>query len=847
MNTNGQSRKRKPIRRQVQKMVLLLCVAALILTGLLWAGSLLSLRDTVLQDSQDLGGSAAADSEQALLDQLEWNLLKGGQSEASVVNEKLERYADYVRSFAFYAHRLYEEPSAYIPKEVLPPDAKSQYTYTMQLVFRDTAVNRQTVQDEVGLLANLVHIWQPVMTDDSGVIAAIYLCTESGFMLNYDDRSDLTDELFDYSNAKWYKPAKETGEVIFTAPYMDTFGRGLMLTCSAPVYDEKDRFAGVVCIDVMVEDLCRSILDIDFGEGSYAFLVDESGDIIVSPQMEYNGEFENVRDRSSMAYEAADCIMSGTAGVIPTSGGLYYAYAPIAAANWTLVIHVPSDMVTAPAEDIRADITAKTGSAAAVMDENIRRTGFLSLAVFVLIIGIVVALSGSFSRRLTGPLLELREDVEHISSGDLHHQAAVHQDDEIGDLAQSFNAMASSLEQHIRDLTAVTAEKERIGAELDIARNIQASMLPCIFPPFPDRKEFDIFATMDPAKEVGGDFYDLFMVDETHLAIVVADVSGKGVPAALFMVIGKTLIKDHTTPGCDLGDVFMEVNRLLCEGNAEEMFITAFEGVLDLETGRFDFVNAGHEMPFIRRKDGLYAPYKIRPGFVLAGMEGIRYKMGSMTLEPGDKLFQYTDGVTEATDSQGRLYGMQRLTDVLNQNALAAPDKLLRAVKTDIDAFVGAAPQFDDITMLCLEFRSRLKRNETKEMTVEAAAENIPAVTDFVDGCLDALGCPEKARLQINVAVDELISNIAHYAYAPDSGQVTVRTEPDPKTPSVAIVFIDSGRPYNPLVREDPDVTLSAEDREPGGLGIFMVKKTMDDLKYEYRNGQNVLTIRKNL
>ena len=214
---------------------------------------------------------------------------------------------------------------------------------------------------------------------------------------------------------------------------------------------------------------------------------------------------------------------------------------------------------------------------------------------------------------------------------------------------------------------------------------------------------------MDPAKEVGGDFYDFFMVDERHLAIVVADVSGKGVPAALFMVIGKTLIKDHTAPDRDLGKVFTAVNDLLCEANSEGLFITAFEGVLDLVTGEFNFVNAGHEMPFICKAGEDFVAHKIRPGFVLAGMEGMRYRAGSMTLEPGDKLFQYTDGVTEATSADNELYGMERLANVLNRVKDGKPDEILPAVKADIDAFVGEAPQFDDITMLCLEYKNRME------------------------------------------------------------------------------------------------------------------------------------------
>ncbi len=256
------------------------------------------------------------------------------------------------------------------------------------------------------------------------------------------------------------------------------------------------------------------------------------------------------------------------------------------------------------------------------------------------------------------------------------------------------------LERQIKD----SEERQRISTELDVATRIQADMLPCIFPAFPDRPEFDIYATMNPAKEVGGDFYDFFMVDETHLAIVIADVSGKGVPAALFMVIGKTLINDHTKPDTDLGTVFTEVNELLCKSNNEGLFITAFEGVLDLVTGEFCFVNAGHEMPFIAKSGSAYEPHRLRAGFVLAGMEGVKYQSGSIQLSPGDKIFQYTDGITEATNAAKELYGMERLTDVLVKNTARPPAELLPIIKADIDAFVGDAPQFDDITMLCVEY-----------------------------------------------------------------------------------------------------------------------------------------------
>ena len=343
---------------------------------------------------------------------------------------------------------------------------------------------------------------------------------------------------------------------------------------------------------------------------------------------------------------------------------------------------------------------------------------FLNVVPFVIVVIILVAIWLFYSfvkRRIVSPINILRNVsksmVQNLEKDEII-EVSIDTGDEIEELFNSFKQMYSDVKDYIRELSNVTAEKERIGAELDVAKHIQASMLPCIFPAFPERKEIDIYATMEPAKEVGGDFYDFFMVDDTHLAIVMADVSGKGVPAALFMVIGKTLIKDHTTPGRDLGKVFTEVNKLLCESNSEELFITAFEGVLDLVTGEFVYVNAGHEMPFICKANGNFEPQKIRAGFVLAGMEGMKYRAGSMMLEPGDKIFQYTDGVTEATNLSNELYGMQRLGTILNKVKDMSPQEILPAIKQDIDEFVGEADQFDDITMLCLEYKEKMKPSE---------------------------------------------------------------------------------------------------------------------------------------
>ncbi len=276
---------------------------------------------------------------------------------------------------------------------------------------------------------------------------------------------------------------------------------------------------------------------------------------------------------------------------------------------------------------------------------------------------------------------------------------------EVGELARSYISMIQDLESYIDNLQAVTREKERINAELTLASDIQAHMLPCIFPPFPEHNEFDIYASMTPAKEVGGDFYDYYMLDNKKLALVVADVSGKGVPAALFMVITKVLIKNHVQLGLKPAQVFEKVNNLLCEGNDADLFVTAWLGVLDLESGMLTYVNAGHNPPMLKTADGDFEFLRCRPALVLAGMEMTNYTQNELQLHPGDSLFLYTDGVTEATNASNELYGEERLQSFMNNHKTAGVVDKIHGLKQDIDTFVGEAPQFDDITMLAFDLK----------------------------------------------------------------------------------------------------------------------------------------------
>lgn len=339
---------------------------------------------------------------------------------------------------------------------------------------------------------------------------------------------------------------------------------------------------------------------------------------------------------------------------------------------------------------------------------------FIVLAGMIFLIAVfLTALYSWLKKRIIVPISKVKNaaqafvisshgqtDPENIQFED----PQIASEDEMQALSEAFVTMAADLKEYMRDLLSETKEKERISTELSLATEIQANMLPCIFPAFPERKEFDIYAMMNPAKEVGGDFYDFFLIDEDHLALVIADVSGKGVPAALFMVIAKTLIKNQALTGESPAQILKSVNEQLCEGNEAELFVTVWLGIIQISTGKGIAANAGHEHPVMRRKDGKFELVIYRHSPAVAVMEGMNFREHEFELYPGDTLFVYTDGVPEATDSQNRLFGNERMLNALNKNPDAEPEELLKNVKEEVDLFTKEAPQFDDVTMLGIRY-----------------------------------------------------------------------------------------------------------------------------------------------
>ncbi|MCQ2428967.1 MAG: SpoIIE family protein phosphatase [Clostridia bacterium] len=461
---------------------------------------------------------------------------------------------------------------------------------------------------------------------------------------------------------------------------------------------------------------------------------------------------------------------------------------------------------------------------------------FMEILVFAVMFGLIYLL---IKKVVVDQIMSVNQSLGRITAGDLDEVVNVRSSAEFSLLSDDINTTVDTLKQYIEEASA------RIDTELGFAESIQKSALPNVFPAFPKRKDFDIFALMNPANEVGGDFYDFYLTGTDTLHFLVADVSGKGIPAAMFMMRAKTELKSLTEAQLPLCDVFTAGNNALCEGNDAGMFVTAWQGSLDLQTGLLQYANAGHNPPLVRHAGGRFEYLRDKSGIVLAGLEDVKYKTQELTLSPGDVIYLYTDGVTEATNAQEVLYGEQRLLDALNSREFESMEDVCRFVREEVDAFVGDAPQFDDITMVAMRFIGTPPPPEIR--FDEAAIDDITAVTEFVDGELEKMDCPMKTVIQINVAIDELYSNIVRYGYKNRKGPITVKVIRHEDADTVYIRFEDEGIPYNPLNRQDPDITLSAEEREIGGLGIFMVKKTMDDIRYKYENGHNILTIAKKI
>jgi sigma-B regulation protein RsbU (phosphoserine phosphatase) len=666
-----------------------------------------------------------------------------------------------------------------------------------------------------------------------------------------------------YDDKEWYYSTRDGKTSRWQKPFIGEFVPEPIAVYTVPIFQKnkngEEVLAGVLAIDMSIDFLKDEISSIPVSNSGYAIITSAKNVAVAYPKSIAQGKrnreivVKEIRGNSQVDFDRQTRDSSGLfLGTVAGGEESAIYYTTIKANNWTFMVVWPIEKY--------------------LKDQSSMRKLFLVLAIGGYIIILIIILLISF--RVAKPLKELAIAARKLGRGNFNVTIPqITGRDEISEFAGAFSNMLTELKDHIER----QKDMKRIERELDLARNIQLSMLPgSEHDENSDDDRHELAPFLLPAKEVGGDFYDFFKIDNDHLCVVIGDVSGKGVAAALFMMVARIILRTTTKNLKSIVDAFNRTNFALAKRNKLNMFVTVWAGIIDLRTGHIDFASAGHNPPAVRHSDGSVEFIKSKAGLVMAAMEETIYKPQTYDLKQGDTLFLYTDGVTEATNSNNVLFGDNRLLATLKMGGERSTADTCTLVKKEIDNFVQDAPQFDDITMLAIKFNgidepvweryektidvADDNKGELKsfvegiltpmdgakkvqmqdawdryEKIVDVIPENQDILTAFVEGILAPMEGSLKSQMQINIAIDEIYSNIVKFSGAT---KVTLIVEVRKATLTARLTFIDNGKPYDPIKQADPDVTLPAEEREIGGLGIFIVKKTMDSVCYR-RNGEN--------
>jgi sigma-B regulation protein RsbU (phosphoserine phosphatase) len=846
------------IRTRILIQTLSASIALTLVLGTVFFISVEGIRETVLSNSDDLGDSAAGIGAKALEVQLTGKIDRIAQDVALILDERLLKIENHTRTVADITGSFYTNRQGWSPKslprvrvgDIPPPEP---YLYIVP------GVDYSRIRAEVELAGNISEMLRQITVVDRG-IATSTIGGESGYVIAMDVNPWPSAE-FDPRTFGWYRGAMAANGLYWTDVYEDQRGRGPAVACAVPFYEQsagRRILRGVARSTVMLSDFSRVIDLAGLGRTGQLFILDRGGTKIyasdgaeITLDEDGNIKGENFPESSDSHLRSLGLSMTlGATGMTELEmDGLpvYVAYAPIQTLGWSLGVAVSAREVSASTMLIENQIWRATEHTQAYIDRYILILAGIIAALLLLTLLGVAFFSVQFTHAITGPILALNDRVHEIAGGNLEREVVIKTGDELEQLAVSFNMMTSQLRRHIEEIARVTAERQRFNTELDIATQIQVGMLSQNFPPFPGRKnEFDLYAQMHPAREVGGDFYDFFFIDDDHFALVIADVSGKGIPAALFMATTKTIIKNRLQSGEDPALVLEIVNRQLCDNNITYMFVTVWLCILEVTSGRLVYVNAGHNPPLLKQGTGGFSFLVSPPDLPLAAMDDTIYYCRELRLNHGDTLFLYTDGIVEAADAAGEFYGKERFNVFLDTHAAMTLREMLPCLRADIAAFCGEVEQSDDITMLAIRI-SGTAASSGKSITLKADIACLDELNAFIGKELDNGGCPAPVRGQIELAVEEVFVNIAHYAYQDTGGEVTVDccVKPVQGNMTMTFAFHDSGRAFNPLEYPPPDITLPLEERQPGGLGLLIVRKTMDTIQYRREKGMNCLEFSK--
>ena len=716
-------------KRSIEKKLFFLVLSAGILSFL--ALSSLSfyamnlMRDEISDLGNEVGKAGATFTENLMEYHIKKTLSELAKDRAEFIDNEIDLIYQDVAILADYMTKIATNPQDYKPVHLLNPQFEAVFNTETYLtygpdVFRDGLTPE--LEYEIGIAGNIRLVMMPLAKSFSDYKSSCYVGSKHGYFICSSVFPNVTtalpfeeSEFFEYDPRErpWYKIAVNADKPVFSDLFAHmNISKYQLIGCSAPYFD-KNGVAGVVGIDVANNEIYNALADTAIGEKGFSFVLNDKGEVIFSSKtsgelVATSGDNDLRKSSEKSLAEVVKKMNSAQSGILPVivDGEEYYlAFAPMKNIGWSFATLTPKNEIIATAEDSRNFFLEQiSGFMLRLQNEFF----ILTLSGLILLAGLLYILflsSRKASALLVKPINELSDGARNIASGDLDLKFNIRTGDEIEHLATCFNAMTAELKTYIKNLTKITAEKERIATELNVASEIQNGLLP---KDFPVRSDFELLATMTPAKEVGGDFYDFYFIDETHLAITVADVSGKGIPAALFMVISKTVLKNFTVSGHmnGLAQVVAEANDKLCANNEAMMFVTAFIGVLDLESGEFIFVNAGHNPPVVYHAESNSCDFlDVKKNFVLGPMDEIPFVEQKINFKRGDLIFIYTDGVTEALNVKDEEYLPDRLIDFMNKTDCRADlETLLKNIRADVSAHVGEAQQSDDITMFALRF-----------------------------------------------------------------------------------------------------------------------------------------------
>ncbi|WP_175560316.1 SpoIIE family protein phosphatase [Butyrivibrio sp. YAB3001] len=720
---------RKKASKGLQKKVFRLCIMLVItaICGFAIMG-MIQLR-TLLKMANETGQTQAktvrAQSETSMMQMAEESMKNMAFQAADNTDWEMWELRSEAVLLAAQAEDIFRHPENYGECLIDAPKKENAGKLTLQLMLSDWASPTQEDMVMVRKLANLAPMMEQMIRNNEYNTQDLIISLPNGVSLFMDITSeqkfDENGKLLTYDSKErpWWQQAVEQKDVVLTHAVHSTLLNKSEIDFGVPIYLD-GKLMAVVESSVSLDTFQNFVSEVTIGDGLFSIVVSNDGKLVYSPFDEGELKMDQLlsTDIVDLDNDELDALLQrsfkgelGFSEVTINGKRHYVAYAPMITTKWAQLLFMEKEILEEPTEALLAQMDETSRKTIKKYEKSFRQSSWLTIIVMILLVTNAILVAMMFSGKLTNPINRMTEAVGQIEGDNFKFEMddIYRTGDEIELLAETFGELSERTKKYIREIMEITAEKERIGAELSVAAKIQQDMLPQKFPLYPDRKEFELYASMDPAKEVGGDFYDIFMIDENHLALVMADVSGKGIPASLFMVISKTLLKNRSLLGGSPSEIITDVNRQLCEGNKAAMFVTVCFAIVTLSTGEVVETNAGHEKPLLLiESEGEKTAVRevgTEHDVILGGIRKARFHEDTFMMKPGEQLFIYTDGVTEAKNKEGTMYGMKRLMEALDRNKSEDPKELLHKVREDIDRFVEGADQFDDLTMLSFKYR----------------------------------------------------------------------------------------------------------------------------------------------